>query len=129
MKKSSRRRYLLAGLLAAIIASAGFAFAAANTVNDSYAGDGSGAVSGFVASNISWDLNDTNPLLVDDVTFDLDQAATEVRVRVSENGVDTGWTAPAACVDNGGGTNFTCDLTGLSVDTDALDGLEVASAS
>jgi hypothetical protein len=128
MKKSPRRRYVLAGLLAAIIASAGFAFAAANTVNGSYAGDGSGTVSGFVASNISWDLNDANPLLVDDVTFDLDQTANEVRVRVSESGVDTAWTAPADCT-NGGGNTWTCDLTGLSVDTDALDGLEVASAS
>jgi len=127
MKSTHKRRYVLAALLAAIVATAGFAFAAANTVSDSYAGDGSGTVAGFNVTNISWDLNDADPLSVDDVTFDLDQAANEVRVRVTESGAPTSWTAPADCT--GGPTTFTCNVTGLGVSTATLDGLEVASAS
>ena len=127
MKSTHKRRYVLAALLAAIVAVAGFAFAAANTVASSNAGDGSGTVAGFNVTNISWDLNDADPLSVDDVTFDLDVAANEVRVRVTESGTPTSWTAPADCT--GGPTTFTCDVTGLSVSTATLDGLEVASAS
>jgi hypothetical protein len=118
---------VLAALLAAIVAASGFAFAAQNTVAGSRAGDGAGNVSGYNVTAISWDLNDADPQAIDDVTFTLDAAANEVRVRVRES-VDgwSGWTAPGDCT---GGPAYTCNLTGLNLETVEVVELEVASAS
>jgi hypothetical protein len=129
MKSKRKRRYVLAALLAAIVAASGFAFAAQNTVAGSRAGDGNGTVSGYNVSAISWDLNDTNPQTVDDVTFTLDAAANEVKVRVRES-VDgwSGWTAAGDCA-SGGGNTYTCNLTALNLETVEVVELEVASAS
>ena len=63
----------------------GFAFAARNTVTASKAGDGSGAVSGYTVTGVSWDLNDTSPQYIDKVTFNLGAAATEVKARVKKS--------------------------------------------
>ena len=127
MKSKRKRRYVLAALLAAIVAASGFAFAAQNTVAGSRAGDGNGTVSGYNVSAISWDLNDANPQAIDDVTFTLDATANELRVRVRES-VDgwSNWTAAGACT---GGPTYTCDLTGLGIETVEVAELEVASAS
>ena len=51
-KKSSR--VLLVTLLLFVLAGSTYAFAAANTVADSYAGDGEGAISGYDVSNIHY---------------------------------------------------------------------------
>ena len=59
---------VVAGLLGAAI----YGFTASNTVPASKAGDGSGAISGFVISNVKYNLNSTNPANIDSVTFDLD---------------------------------------------------------
>ena len=127
MKSKRKRRYVLAALLAAIVATSGFAFAAQNTVAGSRAGDGNGTVSGYNVSAISWDLNDTNPQAIDDVSFTLDAAANELRVRVRES-VDgwSNWTGAGACT---GGPTYTCDLTALNLETVEVVELEVASAS
>lgn len=124
MSNKRKRRYVLAALLAVIVATAGFAFAAANTVTASNAGIGSGTVSGYNVTAVSWDLNDANPALIDDVTFTLNVAAAEVRARATGTGgasLGTGWVACA-----GAGT-YTCTLSGVNT-LDVL-GLEVASAS
>ncbi len=60
-KKFSLVRLVTVFMLVAVIAAATYAFAAANTVPASYAGDGSGAISGFVISNIHYTLNAANP--------------------------------------------------------------------
>ena len=64
-------------LLAAVVIALGigvgmYAFTAANTVPATKAGDGSGVISGFVVSNVKYNLNSTNPASVDSLTFDLD---------------------------------------------------------
>lgn len=69
-KSTSRLAFAMLALL--ILASAVYGFAAANTVNPSKAGDGAGAVSGYVLSNIHYNLNATNPRNIDSVTFNLD---------------------------------------------------------
>ncbi len=51
-----------------------FGFAAANVVPASQAGDGSGAISGYTASAIKYNLNATNPGNIDSVQFTLDSA-------------------------------------------------------
>lgn len=50
----------------------GLAFTASNTVPTSKAGDGSGAVSGYVLSSVHYGLNGTDPTKADSVTFTLD---------------------------------------------------------
>ncbi|MGZ8578256.1 MAG: hypothetical protein ACXWWX_01860 [Actinomycetota bacterium] len=51
-----------------------YAFTAANTVPASKAGDGTGAVTGYVLSSVHYNLNATSPQNVDSVTFTLDSA-------------------------------------------------------
>jgi hypothetical protein len=60
--------------LVLILASATYAFAAANTVPVSKAGDGSGAITGYTASAIHYNLNGANPGTIDSVTFTLNTA-------------------------------------------------------
>lgn len=71
----SRSLKLASGLLVVLVLSmAIYAFAAANTVPASSAGDGSGAISGYTISAIHYNLNATNPGNVDSVTFTLSTA-------------------------------------------------------
>ena len=60
--------------LVLVLAGATYAFAAANTVPASKAGDGSGAISGYVVSAIHYNLNAITPTNIDSVTFTLDSA-------------------------------------------------------
>ena len=124
--KRNRKRYALAALAAFAVATSSFAFAASDTVGSSSAGIGSGTVSGYTVSSVSWNLNDTNPANVDSVSFTLSSAATEVKARATGTGgtsLGGGW---AACSGTGTGP-YTCTLSGVT--TLAVVGLEVASAS
>jgi hypothetical protein len=60
-------------ILALVIVTATNAFAAANTVPESKAGDGSGDVSGYTVSAVHYVLG-TNPTEIDSVTFTLNTA-------------------------------------------------------
>jgi hypothetical protein len=60
---------LTAGLVAGV-----YALTAANTVPSTKAGDGSGAISGYVLSSVHYNLNSTSPQNIDSVTFNLDSA-------------------------------------------------------
>jgi len=62
-----------------VFATAAFAFAAANTVPTSYAGEGSATISGYTVTNLVYNLNATNASNIDSVTFTLSAAATNVR--------------------------------------------------
>ena len=61
-------------LIVLVLSMAIYAFAAANTVPASSAGDGSGAISGYTVSAIHYNLNATNPGNIDSVTFTLSTA-------------------------------------------------------
>jgi hypothetical protein len=127
--KRNRKRYALAALAAFVVATSSFAFAASNTFSgSSYAGDGSAVVSGYVVGSVDWDLNDTDPSTVDGVSFTTDNPAGEAHVRVDTTaGAGVSWTNWVACT--GGATSWSCDLTGLSLTTLSVNGLEVAAAS
>jgi hypothetical protein len=76
-------------LLAAVLASGSYALTAANTVPASKAGDGEGAVSGYTASAIHYNLNATDPGTADSVQFNLDEAPAAggtVKVQVVDGG-------------------------------------------
>jgi hypothetical protein len=59
-------------LIILVAAAAIYGFAAANTVPDSGAGDGSGTIYGYAITNIVYNLNATNPGNIDSVEFDID---------------------------------------------------------
>ena len=109
MKRHNRKtRAALAALLAFVVATAAYAFTASNTVPASKAGDGESAISGYVVSNVKYNLDTTNPANLASVQFDLDAAAATAKAKVVSTGsfVDCSNTA---------GNSWTCPLTGTSV--------------
>jgi hypothetical protein len=106
----SKNRYSFTRLMAVlalvlVLAAATYAFAAANTVPASLAGDGSGAITGFTISNIHYTLNATTPAGdVSTVSFTLSPAvpsggAVYVKFNVG---------AAVACTLNVAGDTATC---------------------
>lgn len=94
----SYSRFLPALMLVLILAAAAYAFAAANVVPETGAGDGSGVISGYTVSNIHYNLNATNPSNIDSVQFTL--AAT----------AGAGVPSSVQVQLNGGGSWYTCSL-------------------
>ncbi|HAV76587.1 MAG TPA: hypothetical protein DCX53_04455 [Anaerolineae bacterium] len=97
-----------------------YAFAAANTVPDTKAGDGLGAVSGYNVTSVVYTLNGADPSTLDEVSFDLGAAAAQVQVQLVSSG---SWYTCALDL----GTVWDCDTTGLTVST--IDQLRVIAAS
>jgi hypothetical protein len=73
-KLNSNIRLMAIFALALVLAGATYAFAAANTVPASKAGDGSGAISGYTVSTIHYNLSAANPGNIDNITFTLNSA-------------------------------------------------------
>ena len=117
---NSRNLILLLPTL--IVAVSVYAFAAANVVPESGAGDGTGTISGYTASNITYDTNDDgDPSTLDEVTFDLAATAgasapTEVFVEVDAG--SNNWYSCSVVA----GSTWGCTITGTNtVDADALN--------
>lgn len=71
------------------LSGAGYAFAAANTVPTSKAGDGVGAITGYTVSAVVYDLNAAAPQNIDQVTFNLDSvppASSKIRLKLVSAG-------------------------------------------
>jgi hypothetical protein len=96
-------------LLAVAVMAAAYGFAATNSVPDTRAGDGSGAINGYTVSNIVYTLNASNPQVLDRVEFDLDAPAGTVKVRL----VNPGGTW-YNCT-NTSGNHWSCNTSGLTV--------------
>ncbi len=76
---------LIIVMLALVLTAGTFAFAEANTVPTSKAGDGHGAVSGYTISAVHYNLNVANPTLIDSVTFNLNStpvAGSTIRIKL-----------------------------------------------
>lgn len=118
--KRSIKVFVIA-IVAFAFASVATAYAAANTVPASKAGDGSGAISGYTVSAIHYVLNST-PTTIDSVTFTLNSApvaGSTIRIKLVAAG-STWYTCTNA------GTAVTCNngsTLGASVST--ADSLEV----
>ena len=97
-------KFFIIVLVAFAFASVATAYAAANTVPSSAAGEGSGAISGYVVSNIDYTLDSANPSSITGVAFDLDAAAGTVKVSLVTGGATT------ACV-HGSLFHWTCAVT------------------
>jgi hypothetical protein len=90
-------------LIVLVLSMSIYAFAAANTVPASLAGDGSGGITGYTVSVIHYVLNATNPGNVDSVTFTLSAAPVAGgTVKISLDGTNwyscTNVTTAVTCV-------------------------------
>jgi hypothetical protein len=97
-------------VLSGAIVAGTYAFTAANTVPASKAGDGAGAVTGYVLSTVHYNLDATDPSLIDEVTFTLDSvpvAGSTIMAQLDPAGSWYSCTNVAAAV--------TCTTTGETV--------------
>jgi hypothetical protein len=106
------RALILAALLLVAFAAV-YGFAAANTVPESGAGDGSGAISGYTVGAIRYNLNATDPRTIDSVYFTLTPTAgagapTTVRIKLVSSG-----STFYSCSPSGAG--WLCATTGATV--------------
>lgn len=108
-------------LVVIVIASSAYAFAAANTVPDTKAGDGAGAISGYTVSAVVYNLNASDPSSLDSVDFTLDAAATNVQIKLVAAG--STWYDCVVVTGN----NWTCTTTGATVSS--MDELTVVATS
>lgn len=70
--RSAPRPGLMALAIPLALATGAYAYTASNTVGVTNAGDGSGAITGFVLSSVKYNLNAANPSNIDSVTFTVD---------------------------------------------------------
>jgi len=100
----SRKRLVLVTLLALVAASATYAYAAANTVPSSSVGAGSGTISGYTVSGVSYTLNATTPTNLDSVAFTIaPTTASVVKAQLASGGT---W---YTCTNTAG--SVTCNTT------------------
>lgn len=120
------KRTLFVIVIALILAAVTFAYAAANTVPASGAGDGSGDISGYTVSNIHYILNVANPQVIESVTFTLTpitaSAGAPTSVRIQLVSTAGNW---YSCTESAG--TWTCNVSG-AVTVLAADRLTVVSA-
>jgi hypothetical protein len=114
-------RYLLAALLALLVAVGAYAFTASNTVGTSRVGSGSQTISGYTISNISYQLNSSDPTKLDQVTFTIAPAsATTVKIQLTSGGA---W---YSCTNSSG--SVTCATTSPQADPASPDNLTVVAS-
>jgi hypothetical protein len=122
-KWSSLGRVTTVVLTACALVAGTYAFTAANTVPASRAGDGSGAVSGYVVSTVHYQLNGTNPGNIDAVTFTLDSAPVAGSTITAQLTPAGSW---YSC--SNAGANVTCATTAPQATVVAATALRVVVA-
>jgi hypothetical protein len=121
INRKRKRRIALVALLAFVLGTTAFAYAASITfgggTNAGHAGQGSGTISGYNVHDIHYTLDTNDPSTITEVKFSLSpDTATTVKARIDAGS----W---VACT--GGPSPWTCTL---SADTSAAASLEVAAA-
>jgi hypothetical protein len=121
-----RNLKILSALVVVIaITGSAFAFAAQNTVPDSAAGYKANVVPGYTVTNIVYDLDATDPTLVDAITFDIAPSsgtvvAAIVKLQTANGGA---WTDCALSAGTPPSMDVTCtygtleleDVTALNI--------------
>jgi hypothetical protein len=121
-------RYLAVVLLVLIVAASAYAFAAANVVPESGAGDGAATVSGYTVTGVTYTLNTADPSKIDAVKFDIAPTAgaaapTTVKIQLITSGTWFGCTVGTPAPPK---TPWTCSVT--AVTASAANNLRIVAA-
>ncbi len=117
----ARYRLLILSILVVVLAAATYGFAAANTVESSQAGEGSGTISGYSVQNISYTLSSSDPSTFDAVTFELyldDGSTAAPNTTTLQVGFSAAGGSPSSwysCSVDGSVPNWICSISGESV--------------
>ncbi|MCJ7724143.1 MAG: hypothetical protein MUP03_08430 [Anaerolineales bacterium] len=114
-------KVLLVSIVVFTISTVAYAFAAANTVGDSQAGDGEGAISGYDVTDIEYTLDASDPSMIGSVDFTTNAVAGVASVSFDDG---TSW---YDCT-SAGGTDWSCDLASGAVDVLLAVELRVVAA-
>lgn len=124
MRRKKRMRVQLSLLsvgLVSALALGSYAFTASNTVPATKAGQGTGTVSGYSATGVSYTLNGTTPESIDAVSFTISPVTTNaVKIQLASGGA---W---YSC-DNTAGA-VTCDTTSPQATVTNASTLEVVAS-
>jgi len=112
---------MLLAFIAVILASTGYAFAATNTVTPDTGGDGATTVSGYTVTNVSYNLNASDPSRVDSTSFTLSANARTVSIKLSDAG--STWYSCTALNAN----DWSCNTPGAT--TASIDQLRVIATN
>jgi hypothetical protein len=124
-------KVLLIALVVIVVASSAYAFAAANTVTESAAGYAASTVPGYAVTAVAYDLNTTNPTLVDKITFLISPISGTVvaaiaKIQTSDAGA---WTDCVLVAGTAPSMTATCTVTSLPlVEVTALNIVASSSA-
>src|SRR6266567_1892606 len=103
-RRRRNRRLLSTAMIAGVFASAAYAYTASNTVPSTNAGSGSGTISGYTATSVTYTLNAANPQNLDQVAFTISPTTTAtLKVQLVSGG---SW---YSCTNTGG--SVTCATT------------------
>ena len=132
MKTILRPRSFGMLVLVLILAAAVYGFAAANTVPASYAGDGSGTISGYEICNLAYSINgDGDPTTIDQLSFDLHAVGASCASAVTAGQVFVSFTGAAPFVNcspvGPPASAITC--TGLTQSVQAASSLRVIASN
>ena len=110
-------KVLLALLTVLVIAASAYAFAASNTIEDSAGGYAAKVVPGYTVTNIVYDLDATDPTLVDAITFDIAPSsgtvvAALVKLQTASGG---SWTDCTLGTASGASRPVTCTYGSLQL--------------
>jgi hypothetical protein len=105
MFRSKNIKWLFVVLAVFVLTGAVYAFAASNVVPSSKAGDGSGTITGYTVTAVTYVLN-ADPTKLDTVKFTLDTVATTVKVRLVSGSAT--WYACTVVT----GSNYQCAISG-----------------
>ena len=120
-RRRTRRGLLAALLVAAALGSGAYAYTASNTVPNGTVGDGTGTISGYTVSAVSYTLNATNPQNLDQVAFTISPAAAAtVKVKLASGG---SW---YSCTNTSG--SVTCATTSPQATAAGATQLEVVAS-
>lgn len=79
-RQHGTKKVLGIALVVGMISAGTFAFTNTNTVDESFAGQGTDVISGFIVSGVTYSASASNPHKMSSVSFSLDKAAKEVKV-------------------------------------------------
>jgi hypothetical protein len=115
---------IVVGLSGIALTVVSFAFAAANTVPTTKAGDGEAAITGYTVSSVVYTLNSSSPQNIDQVAFNVDStppAGSKMRVKLVSGG-STWYTCTNVAAA------LTCDTTSPQATVVAADELRIVIA-